>query len=214
MKNIAIYGAGGFGRETACLLREINEMTPGTWNFVGFFDDGVPAGTRNGQGKVLGGMDALNTWNGELALVFAIAAPKTIEALSGKVSNPNITFPNIIAPTARIMDPATLTLGKGNLISHQSSISCDIELGNFNLFNTQIYIGHDSKIGSFNVFNTCIRISGNVTIGDRNFFGVSSVVLQGVSLGNDVTLGANSVLLRTPKDGMTYVGNPATLFKF
>lgn len=211
MKRIAIYGAGGFGRETACLLREINEIAP-TWDFVGFFDDGAPAGTRNNQGQILGGMDALNAWNDELSLVFAIAAPKTIEMLSGKVSNPNIAFPNIVAPTARIMDPATLALGRGNLISHQSVISCDIALGNFNLFNTQIYIGHDSRIGDFNMFNPCVRISGNVTAGNRNFFGVSSVVLQGVSLGNDVTLGANSVLVRTPKDGKTYIGNPATLF--
>lgn len=211
MKRIAIYGAGGFGRETACLLREINEITP-TWDFVGFFDDGAPAGTRNNQGQILGDMDALNAWNGELSLVFAIASPKTIEALSGKISNPNIAFPNIVAPTARIMDPATLALGRGNVISHQSVISCDVELGNFNLFNTQIYIGHDSRIGDFNMFNPCVRISGNVTAGNRNFFGVSSVVLQGVSLGNDVTLGANSVLVRTPKDGKTYIGNPATLF--
>ena len=39
MKNIAIYGAGGFGREVACLLNIINEKEP-TWNLVGFFDDG------------------------------------------------------------------------------------------------------------------------------------------------------------------------------
>ena len=62
MKDIAIYGAGGFGRETACLLREINEVAP-TWNFIGFFDDGLPAGTRNHQGETLGGIDALNALN-------------------------------------------------------------------------------------------------------------------------------------------------------
>lgn len=28
MKDIAIYGAGGFGREVACLLRRINEQAP------------------------------------------------------------------------------------------------------------------------------------------------------------------------------------------
>ena len=40
MKKIAIYGAGGFGREVACLLNKINEVEP-TWDLVGFFDDGV-----------------------------------------------------------------------------------------------------------------------------------------------------------------------------
>ena len=38
MNNIAIYGAGGFGREVACLIKRINEKSP-TWNLIGFFDD-------------------------------------------------------------------------------------------------------------------------------------------------------------------------------
>ena len=40
MKDIAIYGAGGFGREIACLIQMINksEKKP-KWNIVGFFDD-------------------------------------------------------------------------------------------------------------------------------------------------------------------------------
>ena len=39
MKDIAIYGFGGFGREVACVIQAINEIEP-TWNLVGFFDDG------------------------------------------------------------------------------------------------------------------------------------------------------------------------------
>lgn len=212
MKPIAIYGAGGFGRETACLLREINEVSP-TWDFVGFFDDAVPAGARLRAGEVLGGMDALNARGGELSVVFAVAAPRVVESLFKKITNPNVAFPNVVAPTARVLDPETLKLGRGNLISHHSSISCDVELGDFNLFNTQIYVGHDSRIGSFNMFNPCVRVSGNVRVGDRNFFGVASVVLQGVPVGDDVTLGANSVLFRPAKSASTYVGNPAVLFK-
>lgn len=212
MKDIAIYGAGGFGRETACLLREINEVSP-TWNFVGFFDDGVAAGTRNHQGEILGGIDALNAWRGDLAIVFSIAAPQTVETLFRKITNPRVSFPNIISPTARFMDAGTLKLGRGNVISHHSSISCDVELGDFNLFNAQIYVGHDTKIGSFNMFNPCVRVSGNVSVGERNFFGVAAVVLQGVRIGNDTTLGANSVIFRATEDRRTYLGNPATLFK-
>lgn len=212
MKPIAVYGAGGFGRETACLLREINEISP-TWDFVGFFDDAVPAGTRLRAGEVLGGMDALNARGGEFAVVFAIAEPRTVEALFRKIENPNVSFPNIVAPSARILDSATLKLGRGNVISHHSSVSCDVELGDFNLFNTQIYVGHDTRVGSFNMFNPCVRISGNVRVGDRNFFGVASVVLQGVPVGDDVTLGANSVLFRAAKSASTYIGNPAVLFK-
>ena len=40
MKDIVIYGAGGFGREIACLLNLINEKTP-EWNIIGFLDDKI-----------------------------------------------------------------------------------------------------------------------------------------------------------------------------
>lgn len=36
MKDIAIYGAGGFGREVASLIKRINRIE-NQWNFVGFF---------------------------------------------------------------------------------------------------------------------------------------------------------------------------------
>lgn len=37
MKDIAIYGAGGFGREVACMIKHINESADEPiWNLVGF----------------------------------------------------------------------------------------------------------------------------------------------------------------------------------
>ena len=44
MMNIAIYGAGGFGKEVACLIDRINR-NGGNWNLFGFFDDTKPAGS-------------------------------------------------------------------------------------------------------------------------------------------------------------------------
>ena len=33
--NIAIFGAGGFGREVACVVNELKK-NGATWNFIGF----------------------------------------------------------------------------------------------------------------------------------------------------------------------------------
>ena len=52
MKDIAIYGAGGFGREVASLIKRINRIE-NQWNFVGFFDDDF----RNNQKEVQMNMD-------------------------------------------------------------------------------------------------------------------------------------------------------------
>ena len=74
--------------------------------------------------------------------------------------------------------------------------------------------GHDCKLGDFNVLMPSIRVSGGVTIGNENLIGVGSIIIQQIKIGNNVTLGAGSVLLTKPKDGKTYIGNPAKLFKY
>ena len=51
MKDILIYGFGGFGHEVACLIDHINRIKP-TWNVIGYIDDGVEVGTECKYGKV------------------------------------------------------------------------------------------------------------------------------------------------------------------
>ncbi len=84
-KDFAIYGAGGFGREVACLLREVNaaKKTPEErWNFIGFFDDNLPAGTQiSNDGGTLGGIDALNPWREPVKVVVAIATPRVLKSI-------------------------------------------------------------------------------------------------------------------------------------
>ena len=92
MKDIAIYGAGGFGREVACLIRIINEKNP-TWNLIGFFDDGIEKGTKNEYGEVLGGITEVNNFSEPLSIVIAIANPKIVSKIVTNITNLNVDFP-------------------------------------------------------------------------------------------------------------------------
>jgi len=209
MKNIAIYGAGGFGKEVACIINKINEQVP-TWNLIGFFDDGIEKGAEISRyGKVLGGMPELNEWNSEISIVFAIGVPRILSLLVSKIQNPNINFPNIIHPEVFFADKTTLKMGKGNVIVRACSFSCDVELGDFNQFNSISALAHDVKVGSFNVFMPLSRISGGTTIGDLNFFGIGSVILQNIKIGKNTRFSAGCYVMRNTKDGMLYAGNPA-----
>ena len=114
MKNIAIYGAGGFGREVSCMLNIINQCES-RWNLIGFFDDTKPIGYSCGYGKVLGGLEVLNMYDEPLDVIIAIASPVGVHKLVGKIKNPYIEFPNIIAPDVRFTDQNSLSLGKGNI---------------------------------------------------------------------------------------------------
>ncbi len=212
--NIAIYGAGGFGKEVACLIDRINN-SGGDWNLIGFFDDTKPAGSSVSRyGHVLGGMDALKQVNQPLAVAIAINDNKVVRRLRESINNTFITFPNLIDPSLFLVDKETVIMGEGNIIQNHCMISCDVTLGDFNLINDHVVIGHDNHIGSFNGLMPAAHLSGGITIGDNNLLGVASVVLQGMVIGNGVTLGANSVLMTQPRDNSTYLGVPAKRFDF
>ena len=212
MKKIAIIGAGGFGREVACLINAINEESK-DWDFIGFFDDVKDIGYENEYGKVLGRIKDLNSYPESLAVVIAIAKPSAIEVIVKSITSPNIYFPNLIAPDIISFDKNNMSLGQGNIIGFGCSISCNVRIGNFNIFNSFISIGHDTRIGDYNAVMPSTKISGDITIGDRNFFGASSVILEKLTIGNDTTIGANSLIFRNTKDKNTYIGNPASIVK-
>ena len=209
MKDLVIFGGGGLGREVACLIKRINAVTP-QWNLIGFYDDGIPIGTRNEYGSILGNVGDLAAHKGPLAVAVAIGAPKTVKKIVDILSvNADLSFPNLISPDFNISDPDNYEMGYGNIIQRNCTISCNVKIGNFNILNTGIGLGHDAKVGDFNSFMPVVKISGEVVIGDCNFFGVGAIVLQQLTIGNGIKLGAGSVLMRKAKDDTLYMGNPA-----
>lgn len=208
VKDIAIYGFGGLGREVATIIRNINSVS-NEWNLIGFFDDGVKVGTLNKNGYVLGGLKDLNAYENELYIVFAIADPQIVSRLFSQIKNNNIRFPNLIAPNVFFFDAATVNFGIGNIITYGCRLSCDISVGNFNLLNGNVSLGHDVSLGNFNVLFPETRLSGNVIIGNSTVFGARSFVYQGVCVGDNVKVVAGSYLLRNAKANSMYLGNPA-----
>lgn len=209
MKDIAIFGAGGFGREIACLIKQINKENP-VWNIIGFFDDNPSLlGTKNEYGEVLGGIEVLNHYNQELAIAIAIGNPSVVKKVIAGITNDKVWYPNLVAPDVIIMDEANYSMGCGNIICSKCWISCNVHLGDFNILNVGITIGHDAQLGSYNTLMPSVNISGEVTVGEENFFGVASVVLQQKKIGYKTVIGGNSMIIKNTKDGRTYMGNPA-----
>ncbi|MDE6076272.1 MAG: acetyltransferase [Muribaculaceae bacterium] len=209
MKEIAIYGAGGLGREIACLLRHINKEQGDRWNLIGFFDDGLVPGVSNDYGTIIGGIEELNRYPTPLSVVIAIASPAILTTLVAKIVNPNVSFPNIVAPNVFFFDEESVEMGRGNILTFNCRVSCNVKIGNFNIFNGGVSLGHDITIGDNNVFMPETRLSGGVSVGCNNFFGARSFVMQQIKIGNSTTVGVGSVIMRKTKDGATYIGNPA-----
>lgn len=208
MKDIVIYGFGGFGREMATILKKINTENP-KWNLIGYIDDGYEPGTENRYGKVLGGLDYLNKYDKPLAVILAIGTPSVVKKLVDEIHNDIIEYPNIIAPSVFFYDRDTINLGHGNIITAGARISCDVTLGNFNILNSGVYLGHDVNIGNFNLLEPETRLSGGTIVGNMNFFGTRSTVLQYLKISDNTRIGACSLIVRNTKSGCLYMGNPA-----
>jgi sugar O-acyltransferase (sialic acid O-acetyltransferase NeuD family) len=209
MKDIAIFGAGGMGRETACIINRINAFGTPVWNFVGFYDDGLQVGEQNELGTILGGMAELNTINHDLAIVIALGNPQILKKIRQQITNPHITFPNIIDPSVDFWHRESLQIGEGNIICPHCLLSCGVHMGSYNILNGDVSLRHDVVLGNYNAIMPGVRISGGVTIGDGNFFGLNAAVTQYVEIGNEIRIGAGAIVMNSLFERNLYVGIPA-----
>ena len=184
MKDILIYGFGGFGHEVACIINHINAIEP-TWEIVGYIDDGAEAGTECKYGKVLGNIDTLNGWKTPVSVVIAIGSPKYLGLLPSKITNPLVSFPNIIAPNVFYFDKDEVTMGKGNIVTFGCRFSTNVTMGDFNVLNGNISFGHDVVIGNYNMMFPEVRISGQTIIGNKNYFGSRCFAAQCLKIGSE-----------------------------
>jgi sugar O-acyltransferase (sialic acid O-acetyltransferase NeuD family) len=209
IKDIAIIGAGGLGREISLLIDEINHKNK-IFNKIGFYDDNIEPGTVIGDLKVLGPVTSLNSIREKLDIVIAIGNPGIIKSIVDRLNIEMINFPNIIHPDILMVNNRS-EIGKGNVFCKGFKMTCDIHIGSYNIFNINVILGHDVRVGNFNVFNPGVAISGEVSISDSNLFGVHSCVLQGIKIGSENILGACSLLTRRIGNGRSYFGTPAQM---
>jgi sugar O-acyltransferase (sialic acid O-acetyltransferase NeuD family) len=193
LEMIAIYGAGGFGKETRLLLEAINRQHP-RFAFQGFIDDAPTSGMTL---ALPGSFSALS---------IAIAEPSTRKRVFKKNTH-TYQYPNLIHPDVYL--DTSVEIGKGLIICAGAKITVDISLDDFVIINLNATIGHDVKVGAFTSIMPSVNISGNVTIGDNVFIGSGATVLQGLKIGDGAIIGAGAVVTRNVPSGVVAKGVPA-----
>lgn len=213
MKKIAVFGAGGFGREVHMLIEQINKTSP-QWEFTGFFDD--DAGKHNkriNNQPVLGGLDAVNSIKEELHLVFAIGNPKVKRSLVKRISNPLIKFPVLIHPNVLLGSPEFLEIGEGTIICASNIITTNIKIGRHVILNLACTVGHDTVIEDYCSFMPTVNVSGEVLIREGVFVGTGAKIINQLEVGANSVIGAGAVVAKNIPADCTAVGVPAKPIK-
>lgn len=211
MKDIAIFGAGGQGREVLQLIRQINEKHP-RWNCIGWFDDGLRLDYLVDGLPVLGGIAELNERKEELALHIAIGWPATKRKVVERITNPNIYYPTLIHPDVCI-DPRRVQIGEGTMIAQGSLLTVDIIIGKHVLINLGTVLTHDCKIGDYSGLMPSANISGQVIIEEACYIGTGAKIIQQKQIGKDSIIGAGAVVINDIPAESTAVGVPARIVK-
>lgn len=213
MREIAIFGVGGFGREVLALIKDINKVKP-TWNIVGFFDDGHEKGELINGFPVLGKTEELNRWPTPISLAVSIGNPKVKKNIIDKVSNPLVDYPTLIHPLVWVGDKEFVEIGKGCIICAGTLITTNIKIEDFVILNLGCTVGHDSVIKKYSSFMPSGNISGEVTIGEGVYVGTGAKIINQLEIGEYTIVGAGAVVSKTLPARCTAVGVPAKPIKF
>lgn len=213
MKNIAIYGVGGFGREVLTLIQHINEKKP-QYNIIGFFDDGHPKNEVVNGFLSLGNMLDVNSWDTPLDIVVAVGNPTTKANIVSHIVNPLVEFPTLIHPTVIIGSKEYVTIGKGCVICANNILTTNIKVGDFVILNLDCTVGHDTTIGDYASFMPAVNISGEVTIGRNVYVGTGAKIINQLEIGEGTIVGAGAVVSKSLPSNCTAVGVPAKPIKF
>lgn len=206
MPDLAIYGAGGLGREVAVMVRQMNEHT-NRWNLVGFYDDGKKPGDKVEGLRVLGGVKELNAIKSTLSVCIAMADPAVRKSTVSKITSKLVNYPVLIHPRAITGDPGN-EFGRGVIITADCILTTGIKLGDFVIVNLAVTIGHDVRIGNYSAIMPGTNISGNVKVGERTLIGTGSQILQNLTIGNNSIVGAASVVTKNFGNNVTIIGIP------
>ncbi len=213
MKNkLAIFGAGGFGREVAAMIAQINDFKP-TWEVIGFFDDGKEKNSTVDDLEILGGINELNLVTFHLSVVVAVADPNIRRVLVETTTNDKINFPVLAHPGANLGDRNRNKFGRGSIVTAGVILTTGIETGEFCIINLASTIGHDVKLGNFCTVMPACSISGNVSIGSRCLLGTGSRIIQGITIGENCLVGAGSVVTKSFDSDLKLLGVPARKLK-
>jgi len=213
LKKLVIIGAGGFAREVAWLVEEINNKNK-QWDLAGFIDE-----DKKNHGKLINGIPVLGDFNffkggfkDPIYAVCAVGDPVSKMALVKKAEECGFTFVNLIHPSVTLSKH--VKLGTGNIICAGSILTINIDIGNHVCISPGCGIGHDVEIGNYSTILWHVNLSGNVNVGSGCLIGTKTVIIQGVTIGEWSTIGAGAVVVRDIPPYCTAVGVPAKPIKF
>ena len=209
MKDIVIVGAGGFGREVAWLVEEINTVSP-EWRLLGFLDDMAKGSTVEGY-PILGPIEHVAELGQRVYLTCAIGDSRLRKRLVDELAEPGRRFATLVHPS--VLKSAYVSIGEGSTICAGTILTTNISIGRHCLLNLDCKVGHDSTLGDYTSCMPAVNIAGDVIIEQGCYFGLNACVINQKRVGEWSVIGAGAAVVKDIPARSLAVGVPARPIK-
>jgi sugar O-acyltransferase (sialic acid O-acetyltransferase NeuD family) len=216
---LVLVGSGGFGRETAELVRAVNaahEARTGAprWELLGFLDDD-PArrGTTVSGTPVAGTIDDL----GELPeprIVICTGHPGNFaskQRIAARLGLPPERYATLVHPAAVV--PGSCRLGAGTVVPAGVVLTADVEVGMHVGLMPQVVLTHDDRLEDFVIVGAGACLAGGVRVGEGAYLGSGCLVRENLTIGPGALIGMGAVVTRDVPGGEVWAGVPAQLVR-
>ena len=209
LQKLYIVGAGGFGREVLCWLRDLDAAEHG-WKIEGFLDDNPHAlDGLDVDVRVVGAASDFEPSSDD-CFVCGIGAVAAKRQVCGALLARGARFLTVIHPTAVLGE--RVRLGDGVVLCPNVTLTCDIELGAMAMINCHSSAGHDVRVGAWSTVSAHCDLTGFTELGEAVFLGSGARVIPGKRVGASAVVGAGAVVIRDVEAGAKVFGNPARVF--
>lgn len=196
---LAIYCAGGLGKEIVALARSVTR-----WDYIIFVDD--VTNDEWYQGARVVRFDDVKDLPDDVEFIIANGEPEVREILYNKIKASGYRLTTIYGPGCSVLPGASI--GEGCVLS-ECIVSSDVIVEDNVLINNKAIIGHDAVIGPHSFVSAGCFVGGYTKVGRKVYMAPGSMAKDRIQVGESVIISLGAVLLRNVAPQAIMVGNPA-----
>jgi sugar O-acyltransferase (sialic acid O-acetyltransferase NeuD family) len=206
-----LVGSGGFGRETAELVRTINAAEPAPrWALLGFLDDdpALEGATVSGT-SVLGGTERLRELP-DAKVVVCTGSPADFGSKRRIVERLGIEperYATLVHPSVAL--PPSCAVGPGSVLLAGVVATTDVRIGSHVGAMPNAVFTHDDRLDDYVTVAAGVCLAGNVHVCSGAYLGAGCLVRENLTIGASALVGMGAVVTEDVPAEEVWAGVPA-----